>query len=81
MTSLYDEECILKEMREYACSIIPHEIDSPNNYNGSEWNEKIPFNAIKECCDRIFTVDKDAKIPDLISVGSGNGKLEKYLKF
>ncbi len=71
----YEEKDMLKEIREYVCSSIPHEINSPDNYNGSEWNEKIPFNDLKECCDRIFTDDVE-----IISVGSGNGKLEKYLK-
>jgi hypothetical protein len=76
----YTEKNMIDEMRKYACSDIPHEIDSPNNYNGSEWNEKIPFNAVKECCDRIFTLTtEEEKIPPIISVGSGNGKLEKYL--
>jgi hypothetical protein len=73
--SMYSEENILKEMRSH----IPYEIDSPNNRNGSEWNEKIPFNAVKECCDRIFTFIKGTESPDIVSVGSGNGKLEKYL--
>jgi hypothetical protein len=71
----YEEKDMLKEIRDYVCSSIPHELNSPEHYNGSQWNEKIPFNDLKECCDRIF-IDNN----EIISVGSGNGKPEKYLK-
>jgi hypothetical protein len=74
----YDEENeenrLLEEMRSYITSSIPHELDSPNTYNNSEWNEKISFQTIKECCDRIFSFTTP-----IISLGSGNGKLENYL--
>jgi hypothetical protein len=70
-------EICTDEIRKYILS--PRELNSPTVNNGSEWNEKIPFQTIRECCDNIFLTDEESKIPDIISVGSGNGKLEKYL--
>jgi hypothetical protein len=72
------ESKLLDEMRNFISK--PYELDSPEQYNNSEWNEKISFQTIKECCDRLFpNLYNNNIILPIISLGSGNGKVENYL--